>query len=49
MTPKQTQRRVPGEIPLAHDAATWDDDTSDSGWDIEEAQLADEMARRADD
>ena len=49
MTPKQTQRRVPEEIPLAHDAATWDEETFESGWDDEEAQLAGELAKFADD
>jgi hypothetical protein len=48
MTPKQTQPRVPEEIPLAHDAATWDEET-ESGWDDEEAQLAGELAQFADD
>lgn len=49
MPPKQTQRRVPEEIPLAHDAATWDEETFESGWDDEEARLAGEMARFAED
>ena len=39
MTPKQTPRREPEEIPLEHDAATWDEDTFDSAWDDEEAKL----------
>lgn len=51
MKPKQAQQQPiePEEFPLAHDAATWDEDTLDSGWDDEQAQLADEIARFADD
>jgi len=39
----------PDEFPLAHDAANWDEDTFQSGWDDDEALLADELARFADD
>jgi hypothetical protein len=49
MTPKQAQHREPEEFPLAHDAATWDEDASESGWDDEEAQLAGELAQFAGD
>jgi hypothetical protein len=49
MPPKQTKRRVLEEIPLAHYAATWDEDTFESGWDDEEARLAGELAQFADD
>ena len=49
MTPKQAQRTEPEGFPLAHDAATWDEDTFESAWDDDQAQLADEMARFADD
>ena len=49
MTPKQAQQIEPEEFPLAHDAATWDEDASESGWDDEEAQLACELAQFAGD
>ena len=51
MTPKRAQRQSSEseEFPLAHDAATWDEDTRDTAWDDEEAQLAGEIARFADD
>jgi hypothetical protein len=49
MTPKQAQQIEPEEFPLAHDAATWDEDASESGWDDEEAQLAGALAQIADD
>jgi hypothetical protein len=39
MSPINTQQREPGEIPLAHDAATWDEETFESGWDDEQEQL----------
>lgn len=48
-TPKPALQREPEEFPLVHDAATWDDDTFESGWDGDEAQLADDIARLADD
>lgn len=47
MSPKQAQHREPEEIPLAHDAATWDEDTFESGWDDEEVQIVRELARSA--
>ena len=46
---KQAQKRQPDEYPLAHDAATWDEDTFESGWDGDEAQLTDDIARLSDD
>lgn len=49
MTQKQARQHESEEFPLAHDAATWDEVASESGWDDEEAQLAGEMARFADD
>lgn len=49
MAPKQGQHREAEEFPLAHDAATWDEDNTDSSWDDEEAQLADEFKLIADD
>lgn len=45
---KQAQHRKSEEILLAHDAATWDEDTFESGWDDEEEQLVRELARSAD-
>ena len=48
MSPKQAQHREPEELPLAHDAATWDEDTFESDWDDEEEQLVRELARSAD-
>ena len=48
MSPKQAQHREFEEFPLAHDAATWDEDTFESGWDDEEEQLVCELARSAD-
>ena len=51
MTPKQARQQPgePQEFPLAHDAATWDEDTFESDWDDDQAQLAGELARFADD
>jgi hypothetical protein len=48
MPPKQAHHRKSEEILLTHDAATWDEDTSESGWDDEEEQLVGELARSAD-
>ena len=35
MTPKPARHVKPEEFPLAHDAATWDEDTFESDWDDE--------------
>ena len=48
MPPKQAPHREPKEIPLAHDAATWDEGTFESGWDDEEVQLVHELAQSAE-
>ena len=48
MTPKPARHVEPEEFPLAHDAATWDEDTFESDWD-DEARLAGELAPGADD
>lgn len=48
MSPKQARHREPEEIPLAHDAATWDEDIFESDWDDEGEQLVCELARSAD-
>ncbi len=48
MPPKQAPQREPEEFPLAHDAATWDENTCESDWDDEQARLVRDLARAAD-
>jgi len=48
MLPKQqAPQRDPQEIPLRHDAATWDEDETESGWDDEKEGLIAELTRSA--
>ncbi|HUN69529.1 MAG TPA: hypothetical protein VMU46_12070 [Burkholderiales bacterium] len=47
MPSKHGQYREHAEIPLAHDAATWDEEEIDSGWDDEKELLVGELARSA--
>lgn len=49
MPTKKKRRHEPHEIPLAHDAAAWDEDTFASAWDDKEGQLILELARSEDD
>lgn len=46
---RQAGRAASDELPLAHDAATWDEETFESEWDDDGAQIADDIARHADD
>jgi hypothetical protein len=48
MVPKRATHRQQEEIPLAHDASTWDEDIFDSVWDGETDQVVDELTRSAD-
>jgi hypothetical protein len=45
MASKKALRRESEDIPLAHDAATWDEETFGTGWDDEQEKLVLELSR----